>query len=133
MKATRGKGGFTLIEIIVVIIVAGIIFPAIIMPFYYATRGIHVTIQREIMEMAIQGEIEKKIMPAGYTADGWSTQTIADSNCVSQAYYYFVDPEVDFDTDTDTDTGYKRFTVTVTPTQGGSPLEVVLVITRKSN
>ena len=136
MITARGKSGFTLVEIIMVIIIAGIIFPAIIMPFYYATKGINLTVRREIMELLIQGEIEKDLMPVEYAnAVGWGPgRAITGFDYVSEADYYFVDPKIGFNEETTgADTGYKRFTVTVTPTQGGSPLEVVLVLTKKSD
>jgi len=117
-----------------VIIITGIIFPAIIMPFYYATKGINLTVRREIMELLIQGEIEKDLIPVKYAdAVNWTSRAIPGFPYTSEASYYFVDPATGFDFNAQTSTKYKRFTVRVTPTQGGSPLEVVLVLTKKSD
>ncbi len=134
MTRTAQTGGFSLIEVIVVIIVAAIVFPAIIMPFVGATRRIDLTVEQETMDLLIQGEIEKRILAREYANAGEWNEPIEGFPFLSQGYYYFVDPAIGFNADAQTveDTGYKRFTVTVTPDGGNGSLEVVVIRSRKN-
>lgn len=77
MRPARTKEGFTLVEIVVILIVAAIILPAVILPFVETSRDFHLPVIRGTMVLLAQEEMESEIIARGYDdIDPWSSRGI---------------------------------------------------------
>ncbi len=112
MKRPRQSAGFTLVELIVVLLVAAIIFPAIVLPFVEGTRRLNIPTEAAVMAFLAQEELERNQALDFHDIVSWSEQPLEGfSDYISEGYYYFVDP-ADFVTATDTMI-WKRLEVTI--------------------
>lgn len=112
-SATAGRG-YSLIEIVVIIVVAAIILPAIIMPFVNGVRDLRLPVLRGTMTLLAQEEMEKKVIPLTYYyVVAWASTPISGfPDFASTGDVIWVEPGA-FNTETDGDSGYKRVTVTI--------------------
>ena len=78
MTALRKKSeeGWSLIEIVAVILVAAIILPALIIPFAEGVRGLDIPVISGNLSFLAQEEMEKKIVCFSYqSVSGWTDST----------------------------------------------------------
>jgi len=72
----QNKRGYSLIEIVVVIVVAAIILPALILPFVEGVRGLDIPVVRGNLAFLAQEEMEKKVACFSYQSvvdgGGWA-------------------------------------------------------------
>ncbi len=130
MKETEKitEGGWSLIEIVTVILVAAIILPALILPFVEGVRGLDIPVISGHLTFLAQEEMEKKVVCFNYHSvvdvGGWTDIALSapfsdyNSSCV-------LDPNASFGPVTD---GVTEVTITVTHTDGQS-LDLTTVIT----
>lgn len=118
--------GWTLIEIVVMLIVAAIILPALIIPFTEGVRDLNKPVIAGTLALLAQEEMEEKVVCLNYhSVSGWTSipfpAPFADysSECI-------VDPDVAFGP---VQSGLKQVTVTVTHSDGQS----LSLVTVKSN
>ncbi len=70
--------GFTLIEIIALLVVAAIILPAIILPFVVGVKDFHLPVIRGTMAFLAQEEMETKVISQDYdNISPWSATAIS--------------------------------------------------------
>ena len=120
MRRVAGSGGFTLIEIIVMIVMAGIILPAIIIPFVTGVRGSgKPELVTTAMYLAHQRMEELMKYEYGYgalaTTVGFVAFPTGVPNYSGQNEIVYVDNN--FSTPSG-DVGYKRIIVRVTDPDG---------------
>ena len=119
--------GFTLIEIIAVLVIAAIIFPALILPFREGVRDLDRPVIAGTLALLAQGEMETKVVAVESFPDvaGWGNTPLPEpfSEYSSEG---IVDPEISFGP---VQTGLKKVTVTVTHSGGQS----ISLVTVKSN
>lgn len=73
----KNSAGFTLVEIIVMILVAAIILPALIIPFVEGVRDLGLPVVMTNLSLLAQGEMEKNIICLDYnTVSGWGSTAI---------------------------------------------------------
>ncbi len=130
MKSSGKKhtaAGFSLIEIIVVLLVAAIVLPALILPFRVAVRELDQPVIFGTLALLTQEEMEKWVISVGSFNEvtGWSSAPLAApfSDYSSEG---IVDPTLAFD---QVPAGLKKVTVTVTHSSGQS----LSLVTVKSN
>jgi len=72
----QNKRGYSLIEIVAVIVVAAIILPALILPFVEGVRGLDIPVVRGNLAFLAQEEMEKKVACFSYQSvvdgGGWA-------------------------------------------------------------
>ncbi len=114
---TNLSPGWTLIEIVIVLLVAAIVLPALIIPFTEGVRDLDRPVISGTLALLAQEEMEKKVISFNYqSVSGWGATPFSvpfadySSSCV-------VDPNASFGTLT---AGLKEVTVTVTHTNGQS-------------
>lgn len=108
--------GWTLIEIMVMLVVAAIILPPLIFPFIEGVRGLDIPVISGTLVLLAQEEMEKKVVCFSYhSVNGWTSTAFSDpfadysSFCSSTSVTFGVVTE-----------GLKHVTVTVTHTDGQS-------------
>ncbi len=113
MKIRRKQAaGFTLIEIVIFLLVAAIILPAIVLPFVEGTRRLNIPTEAAAMAFLAQEELERNQALDFHDIVSWSEHPLEGfSDYISEGYYYFVDP-ADFVTATDVMI-WKRLEVTI--------------------
>ena len=127
-RRPSASAGWTLIEIVVMLVVAAIIFPAIILPFVEGARNLNEPVIRGTLAFLAQGEMEKNIIPFAYDEiNEWSDQPIAGFAGYESSCDIIWVAEGEFDTEDDEDTGFMRITVTVT--HGAESLSLVTIKT----
>jgi len=73
----RKSAGFTLVEIVVLLLVAAIILPALILPFSEGTRKLELPVIMNTLSLLAQEEMEKKIICLDYyTVVSWPSTAI---------------------------------------------------------
>ncbi len=78
MQPAGTKEGFTLVEIVVILIIAAIILPAVILPFVETSRDFHLPVIRGTLALLAQEEMESKIICRGYDEiEPWSATEIS--------------------------------------------------------
>ena len=108
-------GGYSLIELAVVIVIAGIILPALILPFTEGVRELKLPVDRGTMNLLAQEEMEKKVIPIPYECvAAWASTPITGFPDYSSTGTVIDVGEGSFDTAAGGTTGFKRITVTVT-------------------
>ncbi len=119
--------GFTLIEIIVLLLVAAIILPALILPFREAVRDLGKPVIAGNLALLAQEEMEKKVVCWTDLADviAWDSAPLP-APFADYSSEGIVDPDVAFGP---VQTGMKQVTVTVTHSSGQS----LSLVTVKSN
>ena len=111
-KNLKQSAGFTLIEIVIFLLVAAIILPAIILPFTEGTRMLNLPTEAATMAFLAQEELERNKALDFHDIVSWSEQPLEGfSNYFSEGYYFFVDP-ADFVTSTEVMI-WKRLEVTI--------------------
>jgi hypothetical protein len=117
--------GWSLIELVAVIVVAAIILPALIIPFVEGVRGLDIPVISGNLAFLAQEEMEKKVTCFSYqSVSGWITTAFSapfadyNSSCV-------LDPNASFGPVID---GVTEVTITVTHADGQS-LDLITVIT----
>ena len=132
MVEVMNRKGFTLIEVIVLIVIAGIAIAAIIVPF---TTGIRQSTKPEMVATAMylaQLEMEA-LMQFNYCQPSLATGTTAMAPAPAPFSNYQLGFTISFVTNTlaasATDVGYKEIVVTVADPQG-STYSVYSVVTR---
>ncbi len=128
MKARRKPtAGFTLVEIITVLVIAAIVFPALILPFREGVRDLEKPVIAGTLALLAQQEMETRVVAVESFPDvaGWSEAPLPEpfSEYSSQGV---VDPNVSFGP---VQAGLKKVTVTVTHNSGQS----LSLVTVKSN
>jgi type II secretory pathway pseudopilin PulG len=119
--------GFTLIEIVAMLVVAAIVLPALILPFTESVRELNKPVIAGTLALLAQEEMEKKVVPVQSFSEvtGWgSTPFTAPFGEYSSTGS--VNPDVSFGLLT---AGLKEVTVTVTHSDGQS----LSLVTVKSN
>ena len=115
------KKGFTLIEILVLIVMAGILIPAIVVPFVTGIRG---STNPEVVSTAMYLAHQKMedLMQYVYTQANLNTGTTAMAPAPAPFSNYQWGWTISYVTNTfgnsATDVGYKMIVVTVTDPQG---------------
>ncbi len=110
-------GGFTLIEIIALLVVAAIVLPAIILPFVVGVKDFHLPVIRGTLAFLAQEEMETKVISQDYDEiNTWSATAISgfpgySSSCVVN----------------EVETGRKEVTLTVS--QGEESITLVTIRT----
>ncbi len=126
------KKGFTLIEIIILIVMAGIVIPVIVVPF---ATGIKESNKPEMVARAVYYAHQRmeELMKYNYcnaalnvTGGFVAFTTGGEPNYTGQNNIGYVDDTL---TASGSDVGYKMITVTVTDPQG-SPYNVYSVVTK---
>jgi len=130
MNGTR-HSGFSLVEMIMVIVIAAIVFPTLILPFIDGSRKIEVPLTRGILALLAQEEMEKNIIPLNdyedVVAAAWAERAIDGfPEYLSTCVIYPVSDHL-FNTESDVETGYSRIEVTVS--KGGESTSLVVVKT----
>lgn len=111
-KRLEQSAGFTLIELMVVLLVAAIIFPALILPFAEGTRNLNIPTEAATMAFLAQEELERNRALDYHDIVSWSEAPLDGfSDYYSEGYYTFVDP-ADFVTTTEAMV-WKRLEVTI--------------------
>ncbi len=119
---TKPKG-YTLVEMIAVIVVMAIILPAVFLPYIEASRQMEKPVILGTMALLAQGEMEKKVIAFNYhSVSAWSAGEISGfpgylSSCE-------IDEDAEFGPVTD---GVKLVTVSVS--HGGESLNLITVKT----
>ena len=73
----RERSGFTLVEIVVLLLVAAIILPALILPFSEGTRKLELPVIMNTLSFLAQEEMEKNIICLDYdTVASWPSTAI---------------------------------------------------------
>ncbi|MFH1039072.1 MAG: hypothetical protein V1789_10450 [PVC group bacterium] len=118
--------GWTLIEIVVILIVAAIILPALIFPFIEGVRGLNMPVISGTLALLAQEEMEKKVVCLSYElVNGWaSTPFSAPFGDYSSTCN--IDPNASFGTINE---GLMEITVTVTHIDG----QTLSLVTVKSD
>ena len=117
------QGGFTLIEIIVFIVMAGIVISAIVVPF---TTGIRASNKPEIVATAMDLAHQRmeELMKFNYSQANLNTGTTAMAPAPAPFSNYQWGWTISYVTNTfatsGTDVGYKQIVVTVTDPQGST-------------
>lgn len=113
----KNSRGFTLVEIVVLLIVAAIILPALILPFVEGVRDFNQPVVQGTLAFLAQEEMESKIICQDYDdISPWSSTEIDgfpgySSSCTVEVI----------------ETGTKRIIVTVT--EGGQSIELETIKT----
>jgi type II secretory pathway pseudopilin PulG len=133
MVEVMNRKGFTLIEIIVLIVMAGILIASMVVPF---TTGIRQSKKPEMVATAmyLAHQQMEALMEFNYCQPGLNIGThnsTINGNTVQWTISY-VTSAANFPTSTTGDVGYKEIVVTVTDPQG-STYNVSSVVTRFSN
>ncbi|MDP8234834.1 MAG: hypothetical protein P9M08_00470 [Candidatus Erginobacter occultus] len=114
---TINRSGFTLIEIIALMVVAAIILPAIILPFVVGVQDFHLPVIRGTLAFLAQEEMETEIISRDYDEiNSWTATGIPgfpgySSSCVVN----------------EVETG--RSEVTLTVSRGGESVTLVTIRT----
>ena len=122
-EATIKDTGFTLIEVVVIILVAAIIMPVMILPFVEGVRDLDTPVTRGTLAFLAQEEMEKKVICFNYqSVSAWSSTAVTGF----PGYYSegLVDSTATFGEVT---SGVKEITVTVS--KGNESLSLVTVKT----
>ena len=70
----HNKRGYSLVEVVVVLVVAAIILPALILPFVEGVRELDIPVVRGNLAFLAQEEMEKKVACFSYqSVSAWST------------------------------------------------------------
>ncbi len=125
MKSSGKKhtaAGFSLIEIIVVLLVAAIVLPALILPFRVAVRELDQPVIFGTLALLAQEEMEKRVISVESFEEvaGWAGEQFP-APFTDYSSQGVVESEVDFPP---VQGGLKRVTVTVTHS-GGQSLTLV--------
>ena len=122
----RIPNGFSLIEIVVVIVVAAIILPAIIIPFVEGSREIDLPVVRGKLAFLAQEEMEKNIVPFDCSEiAAWAERDISGFPGYRSSCEIVFVSDGQFNTETDANTGYKRVSVNVSGGRGSVNLVIV--------
>ena len=78
-KKTINEGGWSLIEMVAVILVAAIILPALIIPFVEGTRGLDIPVIRGNLAFLAQEAMEKKVVCFSSQSVSWDNFTFPAS------------------------------------------------------
>jgi len=113
--------GFTLVEMIAVIVVMAIILPAVFLPYIEASRQMEKPVILGTMALLAQGEMEKKVIAFNYhSVTAWAEGDIPGFSGYQSSCE--IDEDAEFGPVTD---GVKLVTVTVS--HGGYSLNLVTV------
>jgi prepilin-type N-terminal cleavage/methylation domain-containing protein len=135
MVEVMNRKGFTLIEIIVLIVVAGIILASMVVPF---TTGIQQSTKPEMVATAmyLAHQQMEALMQFNYCQPSLATGTTAMAPAPAPFSNYTLGYTISYVTNTfatsATDVGYKEIVVTVADPRG-STYTVSSVVTRFSN
>lgn len=124
--STPFESGWTLIEIVVILIVAAIVLPALIIPFTEGVRDLNIPVIADTLALLAQEEMEEKVVCFNYqSVAGWSSIPLP-APFADYSSEGVVDPNVTFGP---VQTGIKQVTVTVTHSSG----QTLSLVTVKTN
>ncbi len=126
---SKKERGFTLIEIMVFLLVAAIILPAIILPFAEGTRRLNDPTIFAAMAFLAQEVMEENMAKEYDDLASWAKSEFSGfPDYFNEGTVIFVDP-VDFTTVTTVDNDFKQLTLTITY-EGMNDLELTTLIAR---
>ncbi len=126
-RKRNSDAGFSLVEIIVLLLVAAIVLPALILPFREGLRDLEKPVISGTLAFLAQEKMEKKVVCREELDDviGWGSVAFP-SPFTDYSSAGVVDPDVTFGP---VQTGLKKITVTVTHSSG----QALSLVTVKSN
>jgi prepilin-type N-terminal cleavage/methylation domain-containing protein len=127
----KRRNGFTLIEIVIVIVLVGILLPAVLMPFVTAASSVGKTSSLATLSYLARGELDKEMYlldnfwpSPGYYPKSEAFETVGGKEYSTVVDGYFVDSDFQETDGTPMNNLFLWVTVTTTETVSGRSVSV---------